>query len=57
MKPQSFTLQGRSSTTHERTSVAPVMVFLHTNALGTRVYLPLCEEAVRAGYRLVTCNE
>ncbi|SMB87303.1 hypothetical protein SAMN00120144_1534 [Hymenobacter roseosalivarius DSM 11622] len=33
------------------------MVFLHTNALGVRVYLPLCEETVRAGYRLMACSE
>ncbi|WP_187312433.1 hypothetical protein [Hymenobacter sp. BT188] len=57
MKPQSFTLQGRSSTIHERSSAAPVLVFLHTNALGVRVYLPLCEETVRAGYRLMACSE
>ena len=57
MKAPFVTLQGRPAAVYQRSSTGPVLVFLHTNALGVRVYLPLCEETVRAGYRLLAVSE
>lgn len=57
MKAQFLTLQGRSVATYQRSTAGLTLVFLHTNALGVKVYLPLCPETVRAGYRLLASNE
>lgn len=57
MKAQFLTLQGRAAAIYQRSATEPVLVFLHTNALGVKVYLPLCPETARAGYRLLAANE